>query len=509
MGNLSDVRIVLLQRKLFQGMPEGTVRGIWNACEKAASYYDADVLITFPVQEEDQCGVFPCGSSQVHVDDSGKSVRLVCDAGTFVVGLGAPVEGCSFVVCADGEPWTYDAVPANTFEFDVPHIIVRPVGQTNEGKDVRLYDGGSCAYAADGSLVCRLRDDFHEDAAAFSFGEAASVEGPCDRKLLRALVRGIRLFDDDVLGRVPWIIGLSGGLDSSVVAALLARSVGPECMRAYNLATRFNSDATKGTAAALAEALGVELRSGSIEKLVDATGAVASEFGYGASDYAGLVLENAQARIRGHLLSTFAAIEGGVVANNGNRVECALGYATLYGDAIGALCPIADLTKVQLFALARDINEVYGHQVVPEALLPVETAEGYLWETMPSAELSEGQRDPMKWFYHDWLVEKLLSTPDLDANACAVLEAYCNGSLHDEVGKWVRFYGLDDPGAFIDDLEWFIRNMRRATFKRLQAPPALRVSCLPQPACVQGPSEPSRRYSALKAQLLAAHSSNR
>ena len=175
-------------------------------------------------------------------------------------------------------------------------------------------------------------------------------------------------------------------------------------------------------------------------------------------------------------------MEGGVVVNNGNRVECALGYATLYGDAIGALAPIGDLSKVELFGLARDINVTFGFEAVPENLLPCETDGGYVWETMPSAELSTGQVDPMKWFYHDWLIGKLLGDdsqdrPVFDDIACDVLARYLDDRLYgSEVGKWIRFYGLDDPRVFADDFDWVLSSMCSSAFKRIQAPPKIALA---------------------------------
>jgi NAD+ synthase (glutamine-hydrolysing) len=241
-----------------------------------------------------------------------------------------------------------------------------------------------------------------------------------------------------------------------------------------------------------------------------ALGNTAVQYGYAPDALSGLVLENAQARTRAQLLSTFAALEGGVVVNNGNRVECAFGYATLYGDAIGALCPIADLTKVQLFDVARALNAGFGFEVVPANLLPVETPDGYQWATMPSAELASGQVDPMKWFYHDWLVSELQgdfapSQRTLDEAACNVMERYLDDRLESAgVGKWVRYYGLDDPKAFADDLEWALACMRAATFKGVQAPPKIVIASPATIACdgvSQVAPEPSSRYHVLMRKL--------
>ena len=243
----------------------------------------------------------------------------------------------------------------------------------------------------------------------------------------------------------------------------------------YNLATRYNSDVTKANAYNLAQALGIRLVNGSIEEVVDATQRVLSLYGYEPDQVSGLAQENVQARLRGHMLSTFAQIEGGVIMNNGNKVEIMMGYATLYGDSIGAISPIGDLTKVQLFDLARAINRRFGFEAVPENLMPEETENGFTWETMPSAELKDDQRDPMKWFYHDWLVHQLVDYPGYGTER--VMRAYLKNKLADtEAGKWIRYYGLEDPQAFIEDLEWVLRQMRISVFKRIQMPPNITLS---------------------------------
>ena len=121
------------------------------------------------------------------------------------------------------------------------------------------------------------------------------------------------------------------------------------------------------------------------------------------------------------------------------------------------------------------------------------------------AELADGQRDPMKWFYHDWLVTQLLDVTAGDP--CPIMQGYLDERLASTpIAKWLEFYSLaNDPAAFMVDLEWVTRSMRTAAFKRIQAPPAIRIA---SPASVasssewQGTLEPSERYLELKAQIL-------
>lgn len=393
---------------------------------------------------------------------------------------------CDAIINISASPWTMNKdagrtkrVREHTRELGriVPLLYVNATGMQNTGKNVLAFDGGSTAYGSDGSILSRCRDDFEEEMRIVNLSAPGTVTESDPDKVLDALVATLHRFDRQVFPFEPkWVIGLSGGIDSSITASLLRMALDdPARIVGYNLATRYNSDATKANAYNLAQALGIRLVNGSIEDVVDATQRVLSLYGYKPDQVSGLAQENVQARLRGHMLSTFAQVEGGVIMNNGNKVEIMMGYATLYGDSIGAISPIGDLTKVELFDLARAINRRFGFEAVPENLIPHETPEGFSWETMPSAELKDNQRDPMKWFYHDWLVHQLVDYPGYGAER--VMRAYLNNRLADtEAGKWVRYYGLDDPKAFIEDLEWVLRQMRISVFKRIQMPPNITLS---------------------------------
>ena len=507
MGDLSKLKIAVGQPELACGRPSVNEKARERMVIRAVDA-GADVLV-MPGSLVDAHDVHLVVLNDSRIDVAGNAVYLEACGETYRVGLEPDDMTCDFAVYSDVSPWTLEnggqGQPPMRF---VPTIVLRPVGMRNACKDVLAFDGGTKAFSADGAVMASLRDDFEEDLALVQFAEPNRVHEPAGDKLLAALVKTLRRFDEHVLPWNPkWVIGLSGGLDSSVVAVLLTLAFGADRVVGYNLATRFNTDATKANAAGLAEALGIALRNGSIERLVEATAETASQYGYAGGALSGLVLENVQARLRGHMLSTFAAMEGGVIANNGNRVENALGYATLYGDAIGALAPIGDLTKVRLFGLAHAINGDRGSAIIPENLLPRLTDGGYDWDTPPSAELAEGQVDPMKWFYHDWLVEQLLDGEGVDAAACDVMERYLSDRLAGcEVGKWVRFHGLDDPRAFADDLDWVLRSMRTSAYKRIQAPPAIRIASPASVAAaeeVQGEIEPSPRFRMLEARIRA------
>ena len=140
---------------------------------------------------------------------------------------------------------------------------------------------------------------------------------------------------------------------------------------------------------------------------------------------------------------------------------------------MGALGLIGDLTKVQLFDLAHEINARYEKEVIPASLLPSFSGGAISWEMPPSAELKDDQLDPMKWFYHDYLVEHLQKDMTIEQ----FMRSYLDGSIWEsEIATWMKYYQLDDPYAFIADLDWFISTMRRNAFKRLQTPPIIMIS---------------------------------
>lgn len=390
-------------------------------------------------------------------------------------------QNCDYIVNISASLWTRNKelgrkkrIKEHAKEMKLPYIVyVNCVGCQNNGKNVMVFDGGSTVYDAEGNEYFELNDSFNEELAVFD-GNTHFVTHS-DSKLLDALVYGIRKFDEQMFPFHPkWIIGLSGGLDSSVNAALLVRALGNERVIGYNLATKYNSEATKSNARILSERLHIEYRDGFISPVVDATMEVMNTYGYPDSSISALTEENIQARIRGHVLSTFAAINNGVVCNNGNKVEAALGYLTLYGDSIGALCPIGDLLKTDLFELARHLNS--EGEIIPKGLLPELEEDMIKWVTPPSAELKNNQVDPMKWYYHDYLIQYLTEFPNYGIER--LVKEYEENRLltHEYLGKWIRYYHLDEPQAFFDDLEWVVNSMNRNVYKRIQLPPNIMVS---------------------------------
>ena len=360
--------------------------------------------------------------------------------------------------------------------YNIPFFVyVNTVGMQNTGKNVVLFDGGSKCISKLGQVVAQCNDGFEQEIKAFDLNRFAPGNLVYNQdKLLNAILTGIKEFDYQIFkGKVNWIIGLSGGIDSSVSAALLVLALGSKRVLGVNMPSKYNQQITINNAMLTAEKLGVEYLDVPIESLVDATALVTKLNHEDANSIE--VVENTQARIRGHILSTIAAIRNGVVVNNGNKVETALGYCTIYGDTIGALSPLGDCTKMQVFDLARQLNKRFEDGVVPENLIPKEDEEGLSFDFMPSAELKSNQVDPMKWGYHDYLVQLYSEYPSHGFSD--LIGHYKDGSIWKQpVSKWLKFYNLIDFESFIDDLKWVDYQIQSSVFKRIQMPPSILVS---------------------------------
>ena len=204
-------------------------------------------------------------------------------------------------------------------------------------------------------------------------------------------------------------------------------------------------------------------------------------------------------------MSGVAAKCGLVYTNNGNKTETALGYATLYGDVNGAVAPIADLYKTDVFALARYLNEsVYGEEVIPANL--------YNGTTVPSAELSDAQDvtkglgDPINYGYHDAVLRQII---EFRAHPMDLMRWHLEGSLFEQLDwREEAAFSAYFPTAksWIEDLEWVANQLRSNYFKRIQAPPILILSKRAFGFDLRESQLPAylpREYPALRAKILA------
>jgi NAD+ synthase (glutamine-hydrolysing) len=237
------------------------------------------------------------------------------------------------------------------------------------------------------------------------------------------------------------VVGVSGGIDSALVAALAAETLGSGRVHCVSMPSQFSSEGTRGDAQRLAESLGCDFREIAIEPVVgQLLEALAPSFAGRAPD---LTEENLQARVRGVLLMALSNKFGWLLVATGNKSELSVGYATLYGDMAGGFALLKDVYKTDVFRLARHLNERAGRELIPQSII----------ERAPSAELRADQLDE----------DSLPPYPQLDE----VLEAYVEDDRTLEE--------LSSDGFDPDVVQRAVALVDRAEYKRRQAPPGVRL----------------------------------
>jgi NAD+ synthase (glutamine-hydrolysing) len=237
------------------------------------------------------------------------------------------------------------------------------------------------------------------------------------------------------------VVGVSGGIDSAVTAALAAEALGPERVHCVSMPSRYSSEGTRADARRLADSLGCEFREIPIDRIVEAFDAALTDAFEGREP--DLAEENIQARARGVVLMALSNKFGWLVVATGNKSELSVGYATLYGDMAGGFALLKDVYKTDVFRLARYLNERAGRELVPDSII----------ERAPSAELRDNQLDE----------DSLPPYPKLDE----VLEQYVE---HDRTLE-----ELSDDGFDRDVVERAVSMIDRAEYKRRQAPPGVKL----------------------------------
>lgn len=339
-----------------------------------------------------------------------------------------------------------------------PLVYVNMTG----GQDDLVFDGDSIVVNSDGAVIARA-PQFEDGVAVVDVDVATMTSAPdvviseTEVSVDRALIPGIAVRLDDreeiwqalVIGLRDYVekngfrsvvLGLSGGIDSALVAAIAIDALGAKRVNGVAMPSKYSSDHSISDAQALAEATGIHFRTVPIAPMVEAY--------MNNLVLKGLAEENLQARVRGTTLMGISNQEGHLVLATGNKSELAVGYSTLYGDAVGGFAPIKDIYKTDVWALARWRNEV-ARSLGEAEPIPVNSI-----EKEPSAELRPDQKDS------DSLPDYLL----LDR----VLTAYVDD---DQGSEALIAAGFDE--ALVRRV---IAMVDKAEYKRRQYPPGTKVS---------------------------------
>ncbi len=326
------------------------------------------------------------------------------------------------------------------------HATVVMVNQVG-ANDSLIFDGASFAVGPDGELIAQAKS-FAEDLVVFDTAIASVVEtagANATKEMWDALVLGTRDYVRKC-GFSKAIVGLSGGIDSALVAAIAVDALGAENVQGVGMPSEFSSGGSVSDAEALAKNLGIAFTVLPIRGIFDGFTETLQPFGLigraGGTEF-GLAEENLQPRIRGTLLMGISNKTGALVLTTGNKSEMACGYCTLYGDMVGALAVIGDVYKTEIYALSRYANR--AGVVIPEATLT----------KPPSAELRPGQMD----------TDSLPPYEVLDP----MLRAYVEMSTPAE--EIAATQGVD-----VALVRRVIRLVEQSEYKRQQAAPVLKVS---------------------------------
>lgn len=314
------------------------------------------------------------------------------------------------------------------------------------GQDELVFDGASMVFDARGNVLARA-PQFVPDLMVVDL----DVDAPKVSTIAPVLGRSEEMFETLVLGTRDYVrknkftdvvIGLSGGIDSSLVAAVAVEALGADHVHGVSMPSRYSSEGSKTDAHELASALGIDIRTISIEPVFQSYLDVLEPSFEGRD--ADLTEENLQSRCRGQILMALSNKLGWMVLTTGNKSEMAVGYFTMYGDSVGGYAVIKDVLKLDVFAISRYVNERAGRVIIPESVLT----------KPPSAELRPDQRDDQSLPPYDILDPILSLYVEQDRTAAEIIGM---GHPEDVVRRIARLVDLNE-------------------YKRRQCPPGVRVS---------------------------------
>jgi NAD+ synthase (glutamine-hydrolysing) len=324
-------------------------------------------------------------------------------------------------------------------QFGKPLVYVNQVG----GNDELVFDGNSVVFDASGKVIAQAKD-FEEDLLVVDLlnPEPRTLNPVSDiESIYKALILGLRDYVRKC-GFSSVVLGLSGGIDSAVTAALAVAALGKEKVVGVSMPSRFSSDHSITDAKKLAENLGIGFHIVPIKTVHDAYEETLTPVFAGRER--DVTEENLQARVRGALLMAFSNKFNHLLLTTGNKSELAVGYCTLYGDMCGGLAVISDVPKTTIYALSEFINQQSGRELIPQNSIT----------KAPSAELRPNQTDQD-------------SLPPYN-----LLDAILHRYIEEEKGAGEIVKEGFDPAT----VSRVIRLVDRSEYKRRQAAPGLKVT---------------------------------
>ncbi|MDY0028662.1 MAG: NAD+ synthase [Pseudobdellovibrionaceae bacterium] len=347
-------------------------------------------------------------------------------------------QGAEILISLNGSPFEIGKLTARELqaharvnETDLPLIYVNQIG----GQDDLVFDGTSFALDAKGTKILTC-NSFEEDICQLSCHPEHSEESPLNEELLfRAASLGLKDYMRKT-GQKKILIGLSGGVDSALAAAIAVDAIGAENINAVMMPSEFTSQESLDDASLCAKNLGITYEIAPIKNMVET-------FIKDQPDTTGLAHENLQSRLRGVILMTKSNMTGAMVVTTGNKSEMAMGYATLYGDMCGGYNPLKDMYKVEVYKICDWYNQTHDKKI-PQNIIT----------KAPSAELRPDQKDQ----------DSLPPYNILDA----ILECL--------IEKDLSVSGTIEKGFDKDTVEKVARLLKIAQYKRNQSAPGPKLT---------------------------------
>lgn len=355
--------------------------------------------------------------------------------------------GAELIVNLSASPFEYNKrevrrklIHDKVTKIKTPFVLVNQIG----GQDEFVFDGNSMMLDAAGRIV-GWGGEFQETLAVVDInldtglGQPVAVPDICrEESIFNGLVTGVRDYFQKT-GCSEAVLGLSGGIDSALVACIASAALGNQHVTGVAMPGAYTAAESNTDAKLLAENLGIKFLTLPIDTIAAAYDRELQGIFKGLpSD---ITEENIQSRIRGNLLMALANKFGAYVLSTGNKTELALGYCTLYGDMAGALAVISDLSKLEVYAVARHVNKKNDREIIPERI----------FRRAPSAELRAGQVDPFDYDIVSPLVDEII--------------------IHQKSFDELLASGYDQQ--LVSDI---MNRIRLAEYKRRQAAPGLKVT---------------------------------